>query len=415
MKGAEIALVGGVRIKVGRGESCDIVIADSSLAEEAFDLDVGESAVTLILPDGLVRELKDFEVHAFGTTSIAVGPAEGTWEELRPAPAPVEETEPSEPESSAEPDPKAEEGAEPAKPDEDKRSRSSIVIRILAALAVLAVLLLLLLIAIWFLRQRNAARADGVDAAAVAEQARVARSTATLRELAEQHGLSLSEKDGHPLLSGNALRRTERLAIRALALAADRSCILDLSDDETLANSAEALLFTVTEGALKPLAASNRTVVVTGFAPDVAALAGALEALRTDVPWVKDVDVQAVKVGGAVPEGLKDKAFAVTGALSEKRDFSPASGDDFKTQAVAKADAGVGAETNAVDGVASGRKLPRNMFPVAGILTRPYPCVVLRDGHRIVEGGQLGGYTVTGITAGSVELQLGDRRTIWEP
>ena len=413
MKGAEIALVGGVRIKVGRGESCDIVIADSSLAEEAFDLDVGESAVTLILPDGLVRELKDFEVHAFGTTSIAVGPAEGTWEELRPAPAPVEETEPSEPEPSAEPGPKAEDSADSAKPEEAERTRSSVVVRILVALAVLAVLLLLLLIAIWFLRQRNAARADGVDAAAVAEQARVARSTATLRELAEQHGLSLSEKDGHPLLSGNALRRTERLAIRALALAADRGCILDLSDDETLASSAEALLFTVTEGALRPVAASNRTVVITGFAPDIAALARALEALRTDVPWVKDVDAQTVKVGGIVPEELKDKAFAVTGALSERRDDIPTVGkDEIKALVAGKA---VGAETNAVDGVASGRKLPRNMFPVAGILTRPYPCVVLRDGHRIVEGGQLGGYTVIGITAGSVELQLGDRRTIWEP
>ena len=54
MKGAEIALVGGTRVKVGASDACDIVVADATLGEVAFELDVTESGVTLIRPDGKV-------------------------------------------------------------------------------------------------------------------------------------------------------------------------------------------------------------------------------------------------------------------------------------------------------------------------------------------------------------------------
>ena len=60
MKGAEIALVPGTRVKVGSADSCDIVVADASLPGVAFELDVTDSAVTLILPAGDAKTMHPF-------------------------------------------------------------------------------------------------------------------------------------------------------------------------------------------------------------------------------------------------------------------------------------------------------------------------------------------------------------------
>ena len=77
LKGAEIALVDGMRAKVGSSDACDIVIADATLAAEAFDLDVSPAAVTLVEPDGKATELLPFEARSFGTTTFVVGPEDG--------------------------------------------------------------------------------------------------------------------------------------------------------------------------------------------------------------------------------------------------------------------------------------------------------------------------------------------------
>ena len=405
MRGAEIALVVGTRIKVGRGADCDIVVADASLPETAFELDVADAAVTLILPDGTAREMRPFEIHAFGTTTVALGPAEGAWEELRPAnrevPAETPEEAPANPEPPAEP--------APAEVEEEKR-KSGFGCGI-GCLGVILLILIVLALA-WLFRGLLVERMPQLKPVVeriesfVSERASDGKTpsapqpkrtaTMSLRELAAQHGISYAEKEGIPVLSGNLAHRAERLAIRALALATDRHCELELSDDETLASSADALLFTVTEGALKLFAASNRTAVLSGYAPTAASLGAALMALRADVPWVSEIDTGAVRVGGPVPAEHKDSAFAVTGALSGAR-----------SEATAKESAEV-LDIRISD--VNGRRLPRNMFPVAGVLTRPYPCVVLRDGHRIVEGGQLGSYTVVRIAADVLELKQGGGR-----
>mgnify|MGYP003314270966 CR=1 FL=1 len=62
MKGAEVALVDGLKVKVGSGDSCDIVVADRSLDEVAFELDATESGVTLTRPSGETQLLAPFEV-----------------------------------------------------------------------------------------------------------------------------------------------------------------------------------------------------------------------------------------------------------------------------------------------------------------------------------------------------------------
>ena len=407
MRGAEIALVAGTRIKVGRGDDCDIVVADASLPETAFELDVADAAVTLILPDGTAREMRSFEIHAFGTTSVALGPAEGAWEELRPA----EREAPEEPSAEAPAEPEV--SAEPAPAEVEERKKKTGVGCAIVCLGVILLILIVLALA-WLFRSPLVERVPQLKPVVERIESLVTgrvpdgkapqpkrTPTMTLRELAAQHGISYADREGRPVLSGNLAHRTERLAIRALALAADRHCGLELSDDETLASSADALLFTVTEGALKLFAASNRTVTITGYAPTAAALGAALTALRADVPWVNETDVGAVRVGGPVPAEHKDSVFAVTGALTGARP-EPAAVQSAETADIKISDD-------------SGRKLPRNMFQVAGILTRPYPCVVLRDGHRIVEGGQLGSYTVVRIAADALELKQGAGKANWEP
>ena len=238
----------------------------------------------------------------------------------------------------------------------------------------------------------------------------------SLRELAAQHGISYAEKEGRPVLSGNLAHRAERLAIRALALAIDRHCELELSDDETLASSADALLFTVTEGALEVFGVSNRVVTIVGYAPSAAALGAALTALRADVPWTGDVDIASVRVGGPVPVEHKTSAFAVSGTLSDSRPTVVEAGSGAAAEKASEKAAEKGAdEADIKISDVNGRRLPRNLFPVAGVLTRPYPCVVLRDGHRIVEGGQLGTYTVVRIAADALELKQGGGKASWEP
>ena len=415
MRGAEIALVAGTRIKVGRGDDCDIVVADASLPETAFELDVADAAVTLILPDGTAREMRPFEIHAFGTTSVALGPAEGAWEELRPAereaPAETSEETPAGPEAPAE--------SAPAEVEEKKR-KSGCGCGI-GCLGVILLILIALALA-WLFRGLLVERVPQLKPAVERIESFVSERTSagkvpsapqpkktvsmSLRELAAQHGVSYAEREGRPVLSGNLAHRAERLAIRALALATDRQCELELSDDETLASSADALLFTVTEGALKVFGVSNRVVTITGYAPTAAALGAALKALRADVPWTGDVDIASVRVGGPVPDEHKTSAFAVSGTLSDAHLESGAG----KSAAAAGAD-----EADIRISDVNGRRLPRNMFPVAGVLTRPYPCVVLRDGHRIVEGGQLGSYTVIRIEADALELKQGGGKANWKP
>lgn len=420
MRGAEIALVAGTRIKVGRGDDCDIVVADASLPETAFELDVADAAVTLILPDGTAREMRPFEIHAFGTTAVALGPAEGVWEELRPLEREAPEETPAETPVEPEPPP-----AEPAPAEGEEKKKSGFGCAIVCLGVILLILIVLALA--WIFRCPLVERVPQLKSVVeriesfVYERASDGKApqpkrtpTMSLRELAAQHGISYAEKEGRPVLSGNLAHRAERLAIRALALATDRHCELELSDDETLVGSADALLFTVTEGALKVFGVSNRVVTITGYAPSAAALGAALKALRADVPWTGDVDIASVRVGGPVPVEHKSSTFAVSGTLSGAR---PATAVDVKTVAAAGAStAAAGADVADIKiSDVNGRSLPRNMFPVAGVLTRPYPCVVLRDGHRIVEGGQLGTYTVVRIAADALELKQGGGKANWRP
>ena len=86
-KGAEIALVEGVAVTFGKGDDCDVVLADSTLPEEPLSVEASADGVTV---DG--RPAEPFEVMTSGATSFAVGPADAPWGALKWPKSEEEET-----------------------------------------------------------------------------------------------------------------------------------------------------------------------------------------------------------------------------------------------------------------------------------------------------------------------------------
>lgn len=402
MRGAEVVLIAGTRVKVGTSDECDIVLADASLAPVAFELDVAESSVTLITPDGTQRPLDQFEICDFGTTAVAIGPADAPWGELkRPvktfgpaeaapgeAPAAGEESAPAAAESgSAEP---AAEGSDAKRTGRRRSGCIGCILTLVIVLATLAAIAWLL----WTFWPPARGYVDGLLGGGSGEEGESkaveqyrAEEKLSLSEIASQHGLELAKDNGRPVLKGNLRKRTERLAIRALALAADPACAFEVTDDETMLTSSQELLFAFTEGAIKAVAATNRTVVLTGFAPSPSSLERAIRALDKDVRGIEKLDTSQVTVGGIAPVEVAETSF-----VKEM---------DVVVKDVKKADGEV----------AVGR--PGNL--IAGILTAPYPCVVMRNGHRVMEGAQIGTAILEKIEADRLVLSEAGKTFEWRP
>lgn len=430
MRGAEIALVEGLRVSVGSGDDCDIVLADGSLPAHAFELDVTATSVTLVRGDE-TQALTPFEVVDVGTTAFAVGPAEGEWPENL---ARVARARPVAGATGAKPGELAADatgrlaadatgakpgaagansdatGAKPssgeggARPDEAGASPASRACRRGRGFGCLVVVVLLLLLVglLYFFWPRVRAACPAAETARVsvvehslrawegakglcrAAYARCAKSAPvaaapgpSLAEIAAQYALTLTERDGAPLLAGNLRRRTERLAIRSLALADSPNVRFDLTDDESLKAAADELLFVVTEGALKAVAASNRVVTLVGRIPTSAALEKAVRALNADVKGIARLVTDGVSVGGPLPTATADEP-----ATAPKRRVAKPSAPDY---------------------------------PIAGILTAPYPCVVLRNGTRLTEGASLGTAVLVTIAADKLTLKDGGSVLEWKP
>ena len=404
--GAEVALVTGTRVKVGPGDDCDIVLSDAALT--AFVLDVSERDVTLTTASGETRALRAFEIQTQGTTAFALGPAEGTWQPLvrpapvdEPAPGPESETAEPAPAESAfeEPAPASETSGETAEAGGRPRRGRGCGCGCLCAVLFLLFLLLLAAAAWRFwprIRARRPVEAAQVEKALVAargwymsfmEKRKKAEPVPvrgpSLADIARQYGLELLAQDGHPLLKGNVRLRTERLAIRALALGEDARTAFDLTDDETLKTSSDELLFVVTEGALKAVSASNRVVALSGYAPNAAELERAIRALNDDVPGIDRLETSSVQVGGPPPKAIAKTKFAAASAKAAS--------------------------------VAAAAPVARRDYPIAGIITKPYPLVVMRNGLRLSEGAQVGTAIIERIEADKLVLRDGKSTFEWRP
>lgn len=396
-RGAEIALVEGVAVTLGKGDECDIVLADSTLPEEPLSIEANGDAVTV---NG--EQLEQFAVKTLGATSFAVGPADAPWGELKwPAKGEIsrKDAEPQGKETQAEEAHGEEDLRDSATPREEKADAPEPEKKkhgCLGCLVVVVLLVLLLGVLAWLFRAtvrpyaekaleyvRETLHLGGGTGGAVMGAA----LPMTLSEVASSYGLELEENDGQAKLSGNLKTRAERLRATAEAYEARPGVDLDLSDDESFRAAADDALFTITEGAMKVVAATNRVLSIAGTSPSPFALKRILESLSADLPKLRDIDAAGVAYG-MVPGNEK----------SEEGD-----GDDGETPI----------------GVFHARrrtsKAKEPSLPVCGILTAPYPCLVMRDGSRVLEGAALGGNVIVKIEADAVTVTNATGRFTWKP
>ena len=396
-RGAEIALVEGVAVTLGKGDECDIVLADSTLPEEPLSIEATGDAVTV---NG--EQLEQFAVKTLGATSFAVGPADAPWGELKwPAKGEIsrKDAESQGKETQAEEAHGEEDLRDSATPREEKADAPEPEKKkhgCLGCLVVLVLLVLLLGVLAWLFRATVRPYAEKVLAYA-RESLHVGGGTGgagmgaalpmTLSEVASSYGLELEENNGQAKLSGNLKTRAERLRTTAEAYEARPGVDLDLSDDESFRASADDALFTITEGAMKVVAATNRVLSIAGTSPSPFALKRILESLSADLPKLRDIDATGVAYG-MVPgnekseEGDSDDGETPIGVFHARRRTS---------------------------------KAKEPSLPVCGILTAPYPCLVMRDGSRVLEGAALDGNVIVKIEADAVTVTNATGRFTWKP
>ena len=362
-RGAEIALPDGVAVTLGKGDDCDVVLADASLPAAPTTLRAAPDGVTL---DG--QPLEPFAVKTVGATSFAVGPADAPWEPLKVEGSKVESSKVEGPEVPETP----EAPEHPESPAPRPRRRRGC----LGCLAALLLLFVALAAALWFLRDNPRVVRLRDRFAADRRISNLQPSTSqpsTLAALAAKHGVSLDESAGRAVLRGDFATRAERLAATAEAYAASPGIELDFADAESLRTAAEDTFALLGEKDLRVEAATNRVLVLSGRAAD---LRGTLEALASDLPKLRDVDVSAVSIGAAGP-------LKVEGSDA----FQPS---NLQPSTI-------------------------HSLPVCGILTAPYPCLVLRNGTRVMEGAPLGDSVVLKIEADAVTITNATGRFTWKP
>jgi len=407
-RGAEIALVEGVAVTLGKGDECDIVLADSTLPEEPLSIEATGDAVTV---NG--EQLEQFAVKTLGATSFAVGPADAPWGELKwnreTGNVSPERSEPrkrslegwergtgngervtgngkrEDEDAPRDPSPAPEEEKLP-EPDKKKHGY-------LGCIVVVVLVVLLLAALAWFFRATVRPYAEKAIAYAretlhfgggAGGVGTGATRLMTLSEVASRYGLELEENDGQAKLSGNLKTRAERLRATAEAYEARPGVDLDLSDDESFRSAADDALFTITEGAMKVVAATNRVLSIAGTSSSPFALKRILESLNADLPKLRDIDATGVAYG-MVPgdeEIDNDDGEMPIGVARARRRAT---------------------------------KLNEPSLPVCGILTTPYPCLVMRDGSRVLEGAALGGNVIVKIEADAVTVTNATGRFTWKP
>jgi hypothetical protein len=397
-RGAEIALVEGVAVTLGKGDGCDIVLADTTLPDVPVSIEASADAVSI---DG--EPVDQFAVKTLGATSFAVGPADVPWGELK-WPAKEKDVAQSRGESenaesqhgkdepsrgSAEAQGAEEENhSDSASPREEKKRHGC-----LGCLVAFALLVLALAVLAWLFRAAVRPYAEkalayvreSLHGGSGGGETRGAAGSMSLSAVASRYGLELEESDGAAKLSGNLKTRAERLRATAEAYEARPGVDLDLSDDESFKAAADDAVFTITEGAMKVVAATNRVLAIGGVSRSPEELRRALEALGADLPRLRNVDTSGVRFG----------IVRRSDAAGEVREDAPVGVMGVSRRAA--------------------KKSSDVSLPVCGILTKPYPCLVMRDGTRVLEGAALGESVILKIEADAVTVTNSTGRFTWKP
>ena len=416
--GAEIAVAEGMTVSLGKGYSCDILLADQSLADVACELEVSAERVRMLLPGGVEERLEPFAVKFLGeTTAIAIGPETGTWDELV---WPVRGTASVEEKSAGpeEVDPSEEKSESSATETDGTKKRRFGCGCIVAAALLAPVVFVVLVFLLWPFRSSAAkflgptaphlrpvvyfVHDAGIGAVGFAwdlakgcipegDEEETVPPPPSIRDVAAAHGLSCIETNGTCVLSGNFATRMQRLSATAAAYAAKPGVTLDVSDDESLRHAASEVLELVSEGKLKVHSATNRIIALSGFSPGASNLRATLEAIRADVPNVRNVDCTRVMLGES--NGISEVVESVDSATA-KSDVK-----GVKTARVRR----------------DKRKSNAPKMPVVGVLTVPYPCIVLKDGSRVTEGAEFGGFIIDRIGADTIRVRGPEGTFEWRP
>ena len=399
-KGAEAALVEGVAVTLGKNDECDIVLADASLPNTPVKIETTAEGVSI---DGEL--IAPLHVKTLGGTSFAVGPANEPWGKLVWPQAEVPEEKPAE----ESPVPVAAEAEKQPAGEEKKSSSHGCLIWFIVLLLLSASLVGVgyclrgwlmpkvepyrpQAVAAWNWTSDHAKMAYSwcADKGAVLYGKVVTRNeeivepekdaAEVIAELALANGLDITEVDGRLAVSGNLKTRAERLAITAEAYAALPCVELSLSDDESLKTAVEDTLGLIGANGVRLVTVTNRVAV--------------LEGRSADFPMIVSRICQEVPKISTIVAPMSSSATDVE---------SDAAGDETKPHAVQQ--------------VATPHKQKTAMpqLPVCGILTAPYPCLVTKNGARIMEGAGIGEWTVRKIDADSVVLEGPGGRFVWKP
>ncbi len=378
--GAEVALLEGVTVSLGKGDACDIILSDTTVADKACELEVSGERVMMLFPDGKQARLEPYHVRMLGTTACVVGPAEGAWKplvwpEAHAVPAVVEETPTTEPEQKNAPQVKTE-------------ARQRHPIRMLVFLFLLVLLLGVGVIYFFYpeIVEKGKAYVLSSESSPVEQKAVKESKAESVDMLAERYQLQMTTTpSGVVRLVGDFASRMERLQATAHLYRAVPGVELDLTDAESLTNAIENVLSLAANGQIRLASLEGRTAYLKGSVASEEDLRRILEALSADVPKLVKADCVAV----TLPAGMRPVAAQT--ASVETAPVAPT----------------VAPAVNATE------EAPQ--LPIVGILTAPYPCLVLRDGSRVMEGAHVGNYTITTIAVDHIVLTGAKGSFTWRP
>ncbi len=368
--GAEVALIEGLCVKLGRADSCDLVLADPTLPEVACELDTSADRVMLFLPGGVQERLEPLHVRFFGATALAVGPADAPWGELVwPAPAGAPAAEVPAPQPAAETNP-------------ERRARKGHWKGILAWLCLLLLLTGVLILCYLFWEPLVEKGEAGLVWARDTWRHMTTppppppKEIVTLEVTVQNYGLEMERHEGAPTrVWGNLTSRAKRLQATAEIYTAEPGALVQLSDDESLTNAADETLAMLTDGRVRVVEAKNRALTLAGGVESTSAMRVIAEALKAEVPYLEHLDCAQVVCG--------------------------------------KREGGDGAEQAVAAKARENRAL--TTLPFCGILTTPYPCIVLRDGSRVTPGAEFGGFVVDKIEPDRIVIHNADGAFDWRP
>lgn len=395
--GAEIALAEGVNVSFGSGDECDIILSDSSLPERAFELETTVERVVAVMPGGKSVKLEPFHVTLIGTTAVVVGPQEGTWKSLVwPKPDKADE-----PVDTA----RTEESPREEKPGRKRRSYGC-----------LAVFLFLVLVAsiagyfYWKYPDKTVEYSEKTVASLrnlwqkTAEKVKSMKSddpvpvqSESLEAVAADCGFTVAVSSEGKTAKGDFKTRVERLEATARAYAAQPGLKVDFTDAESLSSAVSEFLFLVTDGRMKLDKIEGRKAFLSGTVASKAALDKILRSLSDDVSKISSVDCSGVAVSLAEVSSTPGDAV--------DSESSPRPTSEYKTPKLKK-NPRAAAST---DQDRAGR------MPIVGVMTVPYPCLVLSDGTRAMEGARFGEYVIEKIEADRVTVRGGEGSFEWRP